>query len=80
MDTYWALPDNYGDLGIGFKCWPSSPFFMRMNAHNKKEEGEQLPILLFLARLDYLVDLQKVVVNGETRGRGPCGDAQFAKD
>lgn len=41
----------------------------------KKEEGEQLPILPFLDRLDSFVDLHKVMVDSEARGRCTCGDA-----
>lgn len=75
VDTYWALPDTYGELGIGFKCRPSSPFFLRIAARNKKVEDEYLPILRFLDRLDYVVDLHKVVVDSNTRCRRACGDA-----
>lgn len=51
-----------------------------LSAHNQKAEGEQLPILRVLDRLDYFVDLHKVMVDSKTRSGGPCGDAQFAKD
>ena len=71
----YALPDTYGELGIGFKCQPSSPFFLRKDARNKKAEGEHLPILRFLDRLDYVVDLHKVVVDGKACCRRACGDA-----
>ena len=75
VDTYLALPDTYGELGIGCKCRPFSSFFLRMDAHNKKAKGEQLPILRFLDCLDYFVDSHKVVIDGEARSRRACGDA-----